>query len=705
MYRKKIGLFLFAILISLSGLINVKAEKNTTYKPLDLVVIVDASGSMKKADENKIVLQSVSSLISMMPTDSQLGIVAFKENATTISELTPLNNYNNADNLKQMVKKIEYDGKYTAIGNALARAKEVICGKNTRKDAQKAIVLFTDGTDDLVDYIEQEKNNENLNDTIVWGSQNDCPIYTIGFNYKNSMSEGKEGIKKLEKISGTTKALSPKIANNNISEIEDFFIDVLANMCGIQHSIGKTIDVNSAVNEVDIRIKANSKEEMSNGIIHLIDPENKEVSLKNGKSLQYNKEETSAFIKLIKPDKGEWKVEVENFNGEVIVSYIQHYMIDLDLDLPKKGYKGKDIEIKAQLIDQNGKNVKNDVYESLSTAKAIVTERMYPDDKSEIDLHLDNGYLKGTYTIKEENVIEIEVVVASNSINKKVNGEIYSEIKPLELKKDKELEKVTVKEGDTTTIGNIIKDYIEDNGQEYVTAKVEVEDSKIAEVNLDNKREKLTIKGIKYGSTLGTIIYTDAQNNKLEIPFSIKVRNIFKELIPYAGIIAFILFIVILVLFSLEKSRKIKGVIKMKSMTINSNGMQTVINSSVELPATVIFRNTKTLKRCIRYYIKQVKTNEDTVSKDVELLERLFKNNSDLEKLFSLIKVRGTYFGKKGFTLKVKKGNNIRIGNSGKYGNAFKRKFESKDTFTIWVKNKSNDEVKVEFIYNKNKRI
>ena len=33
------------------------------------------------------------------------------------------------------------------------------------------------------------------------------------------------------------------------------------------------------------------------------------------------------------------------------------------------------------------------------------------------------------------------------------------------------IEKVTIKEGDTTTIGNIIKDYIEDNGQEYVTAK------------------------------------------------------------------------------------------------------------------------------------------------------------------------------------------------------------------------------------------
>lgn len=700
MYMKKIGLFLFVILISLSLLTNVKAEKNTTYKPLDLVVIVDASGSMKKADENKIVLQSVSSLISMMPTDSQLGVVAFKENATTISELTPLNNYNNADNLKQMVKKIEYDGKYTAIGNALAKAKEVICGKNTRNDAQKAIVLFTDGTDDLVDYIEQEKNNENLNETIVWGSQNDCPIYTIGFNYKNSMNEGKEGIKKLEKISGTTKALSPKIANNNISEIEDFFIDVLANMCGIQHSIGKIIDVNSAVNEVDIRVKANSKEEMSNGIIHLIDPENNEVSLKNRKFLQYNKEETSAFIKLIKPDRGKWKVEVENFNGEVIVSYIQHYMIDLDLNLPKKGYKGKDIEIKAQLIDQNGKNVKNDVYESLSTAKAIVTERMYPDEKSEIDLQLDNGYLKGIYTIKEENVIEIEVVVASDSINKKANGEIYSKIKPLELKKNKKLEKVTVKEGDTATIGNIIKDYIEDNRQEYVTAKVEVEDSKIAEVNLDNKREKLTIKGIKYGSTLGTIIYTDAQNNKVEITFSIKVRNIFKELIPYAGLLAGILFFMILVLFSLEKSRKIKGVIKMGPMIING----TEIESTVKIPAKVVFRRTKTLKVCIRHYIDRVKIDGDITSNDIELLERLFKNNSELEKLFNLIKVRGTYFGKKGFTLKVKKGNNIRIGN-GKYGNAFKRKYESSGNFTIWVKNRSDDEVKINFSYDKNKRV
>ena len=425
--------------------------------------------------------------------------------------------------------------------------------------------------------------------------------------------------------------------------------------------------------------------------------------LTNSKSLQYSKEETSAFIKLIKPDMGRWKVEVENFDGEVTVSYIQHYMINLNLDLPEKAYKGENIEIKAQLIDQNGDNVKNDVYKSLSSARAIITERMHPDDKSEIDLQLEDGYLTGTYTVRDENVIEIEAIVTSDSIDKKANGEVYSEIKPLELKKDKKLEKVIVKEGDTETIENIIKDYIEDNGQKYVTAEVMVEDSKIAEVDIDNKQEKLTVKGMKYGSTLGTIIYTDAQNNKEKLSFSIKVENIFKKIVSYAIPLVFVISIMIIIIFSLEKSRKIKGTIKMGPMIINSNGTQTVIASPVEIPANVIFRRTKTLKQCIRHYLKQIKSRKEVTTNDKNLLDRLFKNNSDLEKLFNSIKVNGTYFGRKGFTLKVKKGNNIRIGN-GKYGDSFKRKYESSGNFTVWVKNKSNDEVKMDFSYKKNKR-
>ena len=61
------------------------------------------------------------------------------------------------------------------------------------------------------------------------------------------------------------------------------------------------------------------------------------------------------------------------------------------------------------------------------------------------------------------------------------------------------------------------------------------------------------------------------------------------------------------------------------------NGKQTVIASTVEVPAKVLFRHVKTFKKCIRYYIKQIKTNEDIVHGDIELLEKLFKNNSDLD--------------------------------------------------------------------------
>lgn len=696
---KKIFILLFAVIIGLTPLSIAEAKDNTTYQPLDLVVIVDSSGSMKKADEDKIVLQSVSSLISMMPTDSQLGIVSFKEDATTIADLTSLDSYSNADSLKKSVKEVEYDGKFTAIGNALAKSKEVINGKNSRKNAQKAIILFTDGTDDLQDTISQETNNENLNDTIAWASQNNCPIYTIGFNYKNSMSSGQEGIKKLEKISSLTNALTPKVANNDISEIEDYFIDILANVCGIQYSVGKTINVNSAVSEVDIHIKASSKEEMDNGIIHLIDPDNKEIKLQNNDTLQYSQENKSAFIKLIKPKVGEWNVNVENFNGEVIVTYIQHYTIDLSLELPKTVYKGSDITFKAQLIDQKGNNVKEDVYESLTTTKATITERLHPDDVTEVDLQYENGYLVGSYTVKDENTIDIEVSVVSDSINKKVSGEIHSTIKPLELKEDNTLEKISVNKGKKKIIENIISDYIDDNGQEYVTAKVEVEDSNIAKVSLDEENERLTIEGIKFGSTLATITYTDAQNNCKTMSISIKVKD--WTVIAKASVLPIIIIILVIsmIIFAFEKTRKINGEITMGPMTIKKGNTRSIFNK-VSVPGNVIFRRKKTLKQCLRYYIEQTKNNDN--SDEVRLLSSTFDQHNEFEELFNQIKVKGSYFGKKGFTLKLKKNKNIGINN--RYGQSCKRKVTSKGNFKVCVKNDSNVEVTLQFNY-VNKRI
>lgn len=57
------------------------------YKPLDLVVIVDSSGSMNTSDTNRTALDAVRMLVNMMPAkDSRVGIVGFNTEAKVLTK-------------------------------------------------------------------------------------------------------------------------------------------------------------------------------------------------------------------------------------------------------------------------------------------------------------------------------------------------------------------------------------------------------------------------------------------------------------------------------------------------------------------------------------------------------------------------------------------------------------------------------------------
>ena len=129
-------------------------QSEKKYDPLDLVVVVDSSGSMISSDPQRTAMAAVRMLVNMMPADSRVGVVGFNTKATVWTKdasgnpaLLSLEDYMGAESVRDAVTNIQYNGG-TGIGNAVHRATELLEGQKT-DGRKKAIMLFTDGVDDF----------------------------------------------------------------------------------------------------------------------------------------------------------------------------------------------------------------------------------------------------------------------------------------------------------------------------------------------------------------------------------------------------------------------------------------------------------------------------------------------------------------------------------------------------------------------------
>ncbi|MFQ6050188.1 MAG: VWA domain-containing protein [Candidatus Hydrothermarchaeota archaeon] len=125
--------------------VEVKVPVNVTislYEPSDVVIVMDASGSMKWPDvANKSKMYyaklAANSLVDLTGKNITLGVVTFGRNASVLVDLT-----DNKTKIKEKINQIEPELNFTAIGDAIEKSMDILVrGKNNKK----VIVLFTDG--------------------------------------------------------------------------------------------------------------------------------------------------------------------------------------------------------------------------------------------------------------------------------------------------------------------------------------------------------------------------------------------------------------------------------------------------------------------------------------------------------------------------------------------------------------------------------
>lgn len=186
------------------------SEKNG----LDVIFVMDYSGSMKANDSEHIAQAMVKAFIDTVHSaDIRIGFVSYNDRILSSASPVPVQTAEQRERLKQLIDGVGYSGN-TDIGLGLRYAEELLGQEDQRK---KAIVLISDGESDLKGS-ETGRSLQNSEMDIEY-ALNQCreqniPIYTIAFGTYDG------DVQNLSKLSEQTGAQNYAVqAPENLIEI------------------------------------------------------------------------------------------------------------------------------------------------------------------------------------------------------------------------------------------------------------------------------------------------------------------------------------------------------------------------------------------------------------------------------------------------------------------------------------------------------
>jgi hypothetical protein len=190
---KKIFEIIVACLIILFSAISHSAEK----KNMDVVLVMDSTGSMKKTDPQFLRIPAAKLFISLLDKNDRAGVISFSDFAELLSSSVLLDSENSKNTLFQAVDKITSAGLHTNLHEALNKGIEVL-GAEKRPGSEKVIVFMSDGIMDTGDPEKDkaliEKLKSDLTKILI---DNGIKVYAIAFT-------GQSDTQLLERVSKQT---------------------------------------------------------------------------------------------------------------------------------------------------------------------------------------------------------------------------------------------------------------------------------------------------------------------------------------------------------------------------------------------------------------------------------------------------------------------------------------------------------------------
>ncbi len=138
------------ILLSMLCCLAVGVGRAAAQDPIDVVLVLDNSGSMRANDPSRLMPVAVATFASRLPPESRAGLVVFDGRVRVPLDLMATADSGFAAAVDHSLLTIDYSGARTDIPGAVERAIYTLRTQG-RPRSRRALILFTDGIVDLGD--------------------------------------------------------------------------------------------------------------------------------------------------------------------------------------------------------------------------------------------------------------------------------------------------------------------------------------------------------------------------------------------------------------------------------------------------------------------------------------------------------------------------------------------------------------------------
>lgn len=265
---------------------------------IDVVLVIDSSGSMQKTDPLSLRVPAAKLFISLLDKDDRAGIVSFSDRGYLLSDLLSVGSEENREKLFAAADRISADGLYTNLYEALNSGYTML-SSHKETDREKILILLSDGIMDVgsldQDKILLDSITGSLTETL---KKQAIRVYTIAFTEASDR-------KLLERISKRTNGFyNTALADKDLHGVFTSIFESLKSpeMVPVK---GNSFVIDSSIEELTI-VATKSDPDTE---IQIISPSGESYS-SSGKysGIGWFVSENFDMITILKPLEGKWEI-------------------------------------------------------------------------------------------------------------------------------------------------------------------------------------------------------------------------------------------------------------------------------------------------------------------------------------------------------------------------------------------------------------
>ena len=392
---------------------------NSGEMKLDVVFVLDASGSMAYSDPDKISLDAFTLFTDLLDDTCGVGYSVYTHKIEDYSNIVKLKKEGALEEMRKKISSIEYDPHgFTDISLGLTKALEIFDRQSSSKqNKHKAIILLSDGNTNLLQAGTRtnQESFEEMDKTLAELSEKKIPVYSIGLNADGTLDKAE-----LEKISEKTSGKTYVAGNSDmLTGIAGSIFADIASVKGTELKITNgnvTVNVkDNTVFYVNVIIRTKLTDTELNPVLK--DPDGNIVDIATDKNVRFTSTYSYKLLKLIYPKAGKWNLHLSKAKDDnCTITQLDYYSVYVKFIVPEKWSVSSPVKLEATL--NNGSKIVDD-YDLLKTIKMKVVAHCEGKEDETIPLERQpDGKYTGEFKTSDAGTYILKAIAETDTFSK-----------------------------------------------------------------------------------------------------------------------------------------------------------------------------------------------------------------------------------------------------------------------------------------------